>query len=86
MVCRAQTILLLQDSEPSDNFNKICLDFYNFFYFHPLLDKDLVYCMDQNAKEQFSHISGLDRVDGTAMSFENWKIEKFTCEIIFNHI
>lgn len=59
MVCGAHTILLLQDSEPSDNFNKTCLDFYNFFYFHSLLDNDLVCCMDQNAKGQFSHIGGL---------------------------
>lgn len=42
VVCGALTILFLQDSEPSDDFNKSCLDFYSFFYCHSLLDKDSV--------------------------------------------
>lgn len=45
VVCGAPNVLLLQiyskDSEPSGNFNKICLYFHSFFYFHSPLDKDL---------------------------------------------
>lgn len=77
VVCGEHTIWLLEicfkESELSNNFNKIYFYFYNFSYFHSLVDNDFTCCMDQISKGQFLDMGGLGCMAQQSMPFENWK-------------